>query len=350
MFDVDAAKAILDSGLLRVVRKTLFTSTKDPKHSTSAFDFDAFYQHGTAVVLQSHGMVYLLTPSHVVRNATQNNYQNDSPVWATVRHEQVSDVSHFLLPMRFYDLSPDGETSLDAAVLEINPFIIGGLPDFLDWDNEDLFCKPDDDVYAATAVVAGYPEEANPYEFVEQEDGSVLQIPTIRLTTFLGMISRDVDDRLVFLNFMHQDAYEYAGLSGGVVVCAIGGKPRYLGIVVSRGDGGRRFSIVSFADIRAALRDLRNAPWEVVDEAYFLGHPTHAMMTFQEFEADFMGRATFVQRRSNVFLEQLVRTMKAPPRPHWVCNLQGMHDELRVQLGAQLAQCLRKVVALRNLE
>lgn len=350
MFDVEAVNAILGSGLLRVVRKTLFTSTKDPERSTSVFDFDTFYQHGTAVVLQSHGMVYLLTPSHVVRNATQNDYQNDSPVWAAVRHEQVSHVSQFLLPMRFHDLSPDGVTPIDAAVLEINPLIVGGLPDFLDWDNEDLFCHPDDDVYAATAVVAGYPEEANPYKFVEQEDGSVLQIPTIRLTIFQGMISRDADDQLVFLNFMHQDAYEYAGLSGGVVVCAIGGKPKYLGIVVSRGDGGRRFNIVSFADIRAALRDLRNVPWEVVDEAYFLGHPTHAMMTFREFEDDLMGRATFVQRRSNVFLEQLVRTMSAPPRPHWVCNLQGMHDQLREQLGVHLAQCLRKVAALRNLE
>lgn len=348
MGNIDVAKVIADSGALRVIRRTLFTGTRNSEQSTSSFEFVAFYQHGTAIVLKSHGIVYLLTPSHVVRNATKNNYQNDSPVWATVRHEQPSNLANFLMPMRFYDLSPDGETALDAAVLEINPFIIGGLPDFLDWDNDDLFCQTDDQVLGTTAAVAGYPEEINPYEFLDQKDGSVLQVATVRPKIFLGKVSSDPDGQLVFENFMHQDGYQYTGLSGGVVVCAIGGRLKYLGMVVSRGDEGRRFKIVKLSDIRAALGDFRSVPWEVLDEAYFLGNPTHSMMTLREFEDDFAGRSPFMLRRSNFFLEQLVRTMNGKQRAHWVLDLVGMHDELRNRLRYEFLACLKVMAAIRS--
>ena len=346
MFDVDGANAIVSGGSLRVVRRTLFTGTNDSRESTNAFE--AFYQHGSAIVLQSHGNVYLLTPSHVVRNATHNDYQNDSPVWASVRHEQPTGLPHYLMPTRFHDLSPSGDAALDAAVLEINPFIIGGLPDSLDWDNEDLFCRPEDQVLNSTAAVAGYPEETNPYEFIDQEDGSVVPVPVVRLTTFKGMISSNPDGQLVFVNFMHKESYQYAGLSGGVVVCAIGGELKYLGMVISRGNEGRRFKLVTFAEIRSALGDLRLVPWEVLDEAYFLGNPTHSMMTFRDLENDLNGRKSFVRRRSNALLEQLLRTMKAEPRAHWVCDFQAMHDELRERLLTELAQSLRAVVLLRS--
>lgn len=348
MIIVKDANSIITSNTLAVVRRTLFTATKPAERSTTSFDFETFYQQGTAIVLQSHGTVYLLTPSHVVRNATKNDYQNDSPVWVPVRHGQATHLADFLMPMRFHDLSPAGETALDAAVLEINPLIIGGLPDFLDWDNGDLFCQPDDLILGCTAAVAGYPEEVNPYEFVDQEDGTVVQVPTVRLATFLGVVSSEPDGQLMFENSMHQSAYQYAGLSGGVVVCSIGGKLKYLGMAISYGHEGRRFKIIKFSDIRCALGDLRSVPWEVVDEAYFLGHPTHSMMTFREFEDDFAGRAPFAQRRSNVFLEQLVRTMKAEPRHHWVCDFAGMHDELRARLQYELLGCLKAVAKIRT--
>ncbi len=224
--------------------------------------------------------------------------------------------------------------------------IMGGLPNFLDWDNDELFCQPDDDVVGATAAVAGYPEQTNPYKFIDSEDGSVQQVAAIQLTTFLGVISSNSDDQLVFQNSNHQDGYQYSGLSGGVVVCSIGGRPKYLGIAVSRGGEGRRFAIVRFSDIRAAIGNLMDLPWQLLDEAYLLGHPTHAMMTFREFEDEIAGTAPFVQRRSNTYLEQLLRTMQAAGGRE-TSLLQAHHDSLRIRLGKELLQSLKELLALR---
>ncbi|TXD94222.1 hypothetical protein FUT87_07375 [Mitsuaria sp. TWR114] len=347
MFDVDVAQQILTSGALRVVRRMLFTGTKLPGEAQSAFDFESFYQHGSAIVLESQGRIYLLTPSHVIRNATGNQYTNDSPFWTTIRHEPPAELMDFLMPVRMHDMAPGGFAEFDAAIVEMNPMVLFGLPDVLNWDDHTLFCGPDEVVNGATAVVAGYPEQTNAYEHPEQEDGSIQQMATIRLTTFQGMISVGDDGQPVFVNFMHEDGYEYAGLSGGVVVCGVGGRVKYLGIVISSGLGGRRFKVVTFAKLRAALGVLHRLPWELLDEAYFLGHPTHSTMTFRDFVGALHERRRFVQRRSNDYLEQLLRTIATGSRPHWVCELEPMRDELKQRLCWHLVTALEAVASQR---
>lgn len=348
MFDVDVAQQILRSGALRVVRRMLFTGTKLPGDAASAFDFESFYQQGTAIAMESEGRIYVLTPSHVIRNATGNQYMNDSPFWTTVRHEPPAELMDFLMPVRMHDLAPGGFSPLDAAIVEMNPLVPFGLPDALNWDDLSLFCGPSDLVNGATAVVAGYPEQTNPYEYPEQEDGSIQQQPTIRLTTFQGMISTGDDGQPVFVNFMHEAGYEYAGLSGGVVLCGVRGRVKYLGIVISHGQGGRRFRMVTFAQLRAALGVFQRLPWELLDEAYFLGHPTHSTMTFRDLVDDLHGRRPFVQRRSNDYLEQLLRTIATGSRPHWVCELEPLRDELKIRLCWHLATALRAVANQRT--
>ena len=324
MFDVMAAAAIARSGMLNVVRRVLFTSTKTTL-SVSAFDFESFYQFGTGIVLISQGTVYVLTPSHVIRNATDNKYTNDSPFWVSTRHDQPKELFDFMMPMRMLDFSPSGEDGLDAALIEMSP-IISDLCDYLDWDNDNLICSPGESISGATAVVAGYPEEVNAYEFLDAPDGSVQQVASVKRDRFEGLVFEDAEGTW-FVNFLHREGYMYPGLSGSVVVCAVNGQLKYLGIVISIGDGGRRFKIRKFSDIRRRAGQLIKLPWEVLDEAYFLANPTLSTMTHAEFRSSMSGEEKFVQKRTNDYLEQLLRTKDHPRRRHWISD---PHEILKV--------------------
>ncbi len=216
MFVPRLAKAIVKSGMLNVVRRLLFTSVESSPRS-GPFDFQSFYQQGTAVALLSEGQIYLLTASHVVRNATNNLYANDSPFWVTRAHEQPSDLLDFLLPDRFFDCSPGGEDPLDVAVIEVNPFVPKGLTDYLNWDDSSLFVNDQIDLSGCTAVVIGYPEEVNQYQFPMEDEGP-LQVATFARATFRGELLDSCGTR--FANLSHREGYEYAGLSGGTVIAA----------------------------------------------------------------------------------------------------------------------------------
>lgn len=340
MFDVVAAAAISHSGMLNVVRRVLFTSTSSAP-GASAFDFDSFYQFGTGIVCLSRGTVYMLTPSHVIRNATQNKYTNDSPFWVSIRHGQPEQLRDFMMPMRMYDFSPGGEDAMDVAIAEMSPMVIG-LTDYLDWDNDELFCRADESIQGATAIVLGYPEEVNAYAFLESPEGDWQQVANVKRDRFEGLVFEDGDGTW-FANFSHRDGYVYPGLSGSTVVCAVNGRLKYLGMVLSVGGNGRRFRIRKFSDIRAAAGHLSTLPWEVLDEAYFLGSPLHSMMTYAEFRSGMPGVETFVPRRTNDFLEQLLRTQADGVRPHWVSDPTEMLEETTAMVQRDLLRALRAV-------
>jgi len=344
MFDVMAAAAILRSGMLNVVRRTLFTSTKTAL-SASAFDLESFYQFGTGIVLISQGTVYVLTPSHVIRHATDNKYTNDSPLWVATRHDQPKELFDFMMPMRMHDLSPGGEDGLDAALIEMNP-VIFDLGYYLDWDNDDLICGPGESISGATAVVAGYPEEVNGYEFLDAPDGSVQQVASIKRDRFEGLVFEDAEGTW-FANFSHREGYLYPGLSGSVVVCAVNGRLKYLGLVISIGGGGRRFKIRKFSEIRTRTGQLTKLPWEVLDEAYFLASPTMSTMTYAEFRSSMSGEEKFVQKRTNDYLEQLLRTKNHPRRLHWFSD---PHELLKVatsRVKYDFVEALKAVARLK---
>ena len=344
MVDANAVAEIAASGMLGVVRRVLFTSTNQSQPA-SAFELEHFYQFGTGIVLLSMGRVYVLTPSHVIRNATSNQYSNDSPLWVAVAHTQPNDLSDFLMPMRICDLAPDGSTSMDAAFVEMNDLIMN-LGPYLDLDEQTLFVGEKEPFDGATAVVIGYPEEVNPYEFLEQPDGSWQQVANIRHEGFHGVLSEDTDG-CWFLNSSHRDGYAYEGLSGGVVVGNIDGCPKYLGMAYSRGDGGKRFKVLKFTDLRKAVPEIRRLPWEIVDESYFMRHQTLATMTYLEFQDRFFGSGRFVPTRSNDFIEQMLRAMSSPRRRHWMTDPAHVLLEVRGRVQLDLCVVLRMVASLK---
>ncbi|GAB7549871.1 hypothetical protein [Cupriavidus sp. 8B] len=340
------AKKIERSGLLRVVRRVLFTAV-DPSATAGPFDLSHFYQFGSGVVLVSQGTVYVLTPSHVVRNATRNRYDNDSPLWVPIRHEQPTDIQDFLMPMRYFDCSPDGEERLDVGLVEMNPMIFG-LGDCLNWDEGAVFVTDPVAAHGTTAVVAGYPEEVNPYEFLETEAG-IQQVARVKQERFRGVITVD-DDGMWLENPNHSPGYEYAGLSGGVVVCAIDESPMYLGIAISHAGGGKRFKVQSFAEIRASLGDFARLGWEVLDEAFFLASMTHERMNYSAFSRFFEMkiREDFLPKRTNVYLEQLERSRDHGGRDHWIIDLNQAQLELSMRLRDELVSTIKQVARGRQ--
>lgn len=344
MFDPNAITRIARSGMLGVVRRVLFTSTNTSQGAT-AFDFESFYQFGTGIVVISMGKVYVLSPSHVIRNATGNQYINDSPFWLTAQHKQPKDLIDFLMPMRICDLSPDGETDLDAAFVEMNDLIMN-LGPYLDWDDQALFLGDNESFRGATAIVMGYPEEVNAYDFLDMEDGSVQQVANIRHEGFHGVVYEDTDG-CWFNNFNHREGYIYPGLSGGIVVCNVDGCLKYLGMVVSNGDGGKRFKVLKFTDLRKAVPEISRLPWDIVDEAYFLKHRTMSTMNYAQFQDRFFGSGNFVPVRSNEFIEQMIRALDSPRRRHWFADPEQALVEATGVVRRDFCSVLAKVVSLK---
>lgn len=339
MFAPRLAKAITHSGMLNVVRRLLFTSV-DSSPRSSPFDFQSFYQQGSAVVLLSKGQIYLLTASHVVRNATNNLYANDSPFWVTRAHEQPNDLMDFLMPDRFFDCSPGGEDPMDIAVVEVNPLVTKQLTDYLNWDDYSLFASDQTDFSGCTAVVIGYPEEVNPYQFPGIEGGP-LQVATFARATFRGELLDPCGT--CFENLSHKEGYEYAGLSGGTVVAATAEGFKYVGMVVSSFDSGKKFKVIPYAKIRELIPSFTQLKWEVLDEAYFMKIPTHTGMNYIQLQNALRGNDTFVPERSNLFLEQLERSLMAPQRPYWTGDLKLLAREIKPRILNDLAVALRNV-------
>lgn len=333
------AKQIEQSGALNVARRVLFTSTQTDE-GASAFDLNCFYQFGTCVVLMSRGTIYALTPSHVVRNATGNEYLNDSPFWVSRSHESFKEITDFLMPWRYFDHSPDGHGDLDVGLVEVNPLVLRGVVDYLDWDDEALFVRQDSLHSDSTAVVLGYPEEVNPWHYPESGDSPV-QVAQIRRAAFRGTVSVSGSE-LWFENLSHREGYQYAGLSGGVVVCVVENETKYLGIVVSR-DEGKKFRIVPFYEIRERTGCFESLPWEVLDEAYFFSRPTHRSMTHSELMRQLRTSADWIQPRSNAFLAQLLRSRTQRRPRSWIGDLEGLYAEIVVGLRSELISALRLV-------
>lgn len=340
-FQARLAKRIEQSRALMVARRMLFTSTRTDD-GASTFDLNFFYQYGTGVLLISRGTVYVLTASHVVRNATENKYSNDSPFWVSRSHEHFNELMDFLMPWRYFDCSPDGQDELDVGLIEINSFIPKGVVDALNWDDDTLFVQQGEDIDNLTAVVMGYPEDVNPWYFPETNDAPI-QVAQIRRATFRGTVTTSRSE-LWFENLSHRDGYKYAGLSGGIVVCFHEKQTKYLGIVVSR-DEGKRFRIIPFFKIREKLSDLALLAWEVLDEAYFLGHPTHRSMNYSEQKHYLKSDEKWTQPRSSAFSEQLLRSLRQRRPSSWICDLEGLHAELKSRLKFELIQVLGLVKA-----
>lgn len=348
MFNPGIAHAIIASGMLDVGRRTLFTSTSTEPSATS-FQFMGFYQHGTAVVMLSHGALYGLTPSHVVRNATgidtKNQYQNDSPVWVAARLEAPRDLMDFMFPMRIHDFAPGGNDELDAAILEFNPLVMK-LGPHVDWDDESLFVGAQEDVSGSTAVAAGYPQEVNPYDVHEGEDGPRF-VTAMARAFFRGEIAVEPTGTFL-LNYNHKAGYEYSGLSGSPVVCATSKGLKYLGIVISIGDEGKRLKILRFAEIRAAAGVIDNLPWELIDEAFWLGSPTHSTMKYSDLVRCMMQNVKFVPQRTNNYLAQLARTRAHGTRRHWVANLALGQRNAEARVWLDFLNALKAVARLKG--
>ena len=345
MFKVRLARKIERSGLLEASRRILFTASPESSKN-GRFELYYCYQFGSCVVVKEKGVVYSITASHVIRNATRNDYMNSSPFAITPNHPRPGD-QDFLYPMRYYDFSPSGEHELDVGVIEITATIFH-LGMAINLDDESNYIQPGELIENMTAVVSGYPEETNQYECKITNDEEYKQIAIIKREFFRGTVTSQ-SDGLWFNNFTNQKNYAYSGLSGGVVVCCANKDiPKPLGIVVSCGENGRRFKIIPFYVIKSKVPFFEKLDWEVIDEAYFIGSSlTHSQMKYDDFARFCSGKSPrdFIQKRTNVYLEQIERSIKSNPEKfHYIIE---MKKEVRFRVVRDLVFSLICVMNIK---
>lgn len=339
MFNPKIAREIERHPIVASVRRILFTHSDGPE--PNRFERVHFYQFGSGIVIIRASRLYLLTASHVVRNATQNNYSNDSPFWVTRTLRTPEDFHDFLMPMRIVDLDPAGETGRDVALAEIAdmPNPVEGM---LYWDDPSNFVRPD---HAAgqTAVAIGYPCELNEYTFSDE----YVPFANVVRVSFKGVIQVEGKD-VWFLNRTHKTGFNYAGLSGGLVACSIEGRIKCVGLAVSSGDEGRRFRVIPFADIRRWFEPFHDLKWQVLDEAYLVREWTHESTSHLELRRMLTTGDEPVRIRSNDPLRQLMRCLDDPKFKSMQSMLQKELYVIRGKLLQQLAQALKEVSDIRS--
>jgi hypothetical protein len=348
MFSARVAKKIERSEILNCVRRIFFTSLEGYAPESS-FHLREFYQYGSGVLLKSKGRLYLLTASHVVRNATANVYLNDSPFWITAEDMKFGNLnlSDFIYPRRYYDDSWRGAGSLDASITELNPFILK-IGTHLNWDDDEKFVDPADDVIGSTAILRGFPSELNQYKYKEEADGRWRALANVARATFRCEVkSRTADGDFMMKNLTTQSAsFDYSGLSGGVVACDVAGTIKYLGIATDRTADGGEFYVASFHEIRRRFGTLYELPWQVLDEAYFLMHPFRRDMSYTELICELSGTKAFVHERHNDYLAQLTRSVDQPVSKGWFNNRHTLAQALLTYKGLliqELASTLKLI-------
>lgn len=350
MFSPRIAKRIEQSETLNCVRRIFFTSLEG-HNPESSFHLREFYQYGSGVLLESKDRLYLLTASHVVRNATANLYLNDSPFWITAKDMKFGslNLSDFMYPRRYYDDSWREGGSLDASIAELNPLVLE-IGTHLNWDDDEKFVNPTDDVNGSTAILRGFPSELNQYKYKEEADGRWRALANVARATFRCEVkSRTADGDFMLRNLTTQSAnFDYSGLSGGVVACEVAGAIKYLGIATDCAADGSEFYVVSFHEIRRRFGTLFELPWQVLDEAYFLMHPFRRDMSYGELIRDLRGIKAFVHERHNDYLAQLTRSVNQPISKSWINNQQTLAQALLANKGLliqELVSALKLIAA-----
>ncbi|WP_313281815.1 hypothetical protein [Delftia tsuruhatensis] len=330
MFIPRIAKKIESKGYLRCVRRIFFTSLED-KNPESSFHLREFYQYGSGVLLRSKDQLYLLTASHVIRNATNNIYLNNSPFWITAEDLKTGDLSvmDFIYPRRYHDESPGKDYGIDASIAEMNPMAFNVGP-YLDWDNEELFVNKRDDAIGSTAVISGFPSELNQYKYIEEPDGRYRSLATINRENFRCEVSQRIGcgDYILKNLTTKPDNFDYSGLSGGIVACDVLGSIKYLGIATDYMKDGSGFYVVSFEEIRQRLGKIFDLPWQVLDESYFMKHPFRRDMNYGEFMHQLSNRGDFIHSRHNEHLSQIMRSLNQPISRSWFNTRESLAHSL----------------------
>jgi hypothetical protein len=287
-FDVfkKAFDDVCRSTAIKATRRIFFNHLDKKIEERGFFHVDTMYGAGSGVLIKHENTFYLLTADHVIANATNYSFSNESPFWMPSQANCFpQELEAFLMPAQILHIGetvPDQGKKFDAKdIILIELFFpsVKYMPDhFLNFDaNPDLLASTEGFCEGQFLVAAGYPFDTNSFEwFDEMRDDGMTHSTNVNRLIVDGICEIDEGEPILSRRLRSGTFPNLSGASGGIVtnIPAPGETVKMLGILVSAGSSIVRF-IPSYV-IAEALSRKQLARVTSVDPA-FGGQPPLAM-------------------------------------------------------------------------
>lgn len=283
-----AAESSQSSNTIKSTRRILFNHLYQTLEERGHFHVDQTFGSGSGILLRKSGLFYLLTARHVLQNATNFEFTNDSPFWVTsLNRYQVESVYYFLMPARLHfigDLIAGRGSSIDTSDLVMvelfKPFPKHQPDSFLDFDAKVSPLLPKEQFFDGQVLfAAGYPFGRNSFTFLDEpRDGFTHETPVQRHIVN-GHCVREHGEPYMTLLPNAESFEDLSGVSGGIV-CNMqpkGNQVRALGMILSGGPRIIRF-LPSYL-IQEAVDRLNEAKSIIIDSAVVREPDLHTLVT-----------------------------------------------------------------------
>lgn len=274
------------STAIKATRRIFFNHLDKKIEERGFFHVDTMYGAGSGVLIKHENTFYLLTADHVIANATNYTFFNESPFWIPSQSNCFpQELEAFLMPAQILHI---GETvpdrgakfeSKDIILIELFFPSVKYMPDhFLNLDaNPDLLASIEGFYEGQFLVAAGFPFDTNCFEwFDETRDDGMTHSTNVNRLIVDGICEIDEGEPILSRRLHSGTFPNLSGASGGIVtnIPAPGETVKMLGILVSAGSTIVRF-VPSYV-IAEALSRKQSARITSVDPA-FNGQPHLAM-------------------------------------------------------------------------
>lgn len=268
---------------VKSTRRIFFNHVNETVQERGYFHVDQMFGAGTGILIKQDGIFYLLTAGHVVDNATNGEFNNESPFWVTrLANEFGFELFEFLMPAQILhigELIANCGKNVDAAdLILVEMFFpsVTHMPDrYIDLDRRpDYLLRKDEFFEGQLLLGVGYPFEKNEFGFFDKPEGEFTHYTTVSRYIFDGFCRIEEDEP-----FMSAEGLglfpDLSGASGGIVtnVQPCSEDVKMAGILVSAGPAIVRF-IPSYL-ISQALADKDQARRTVADPAFLGQSPEH---------------------------------------------------------------------------
>ncbi len=232
------------------------------------------YGSGSAILINYNETFFLLTAKHVIHNNIKNEFQNESPFWASVSHRAKWDSMHdFLMPRVIWNIGElisedfDSVDTTDICLIEMfNPPKYHRPDHYIKIDNKKSVLLSHDFFEGQLLLASGYPFEKNAFNFTPISE-KFTHSTNLTRQTYVGSLVKSNEQMHISFDFTKADVQHknITGMSGGTI-CNVQPKSNQVklaGLPLTAGDNICRF-IPSYIFIDAIL-EYKKSSYTVVD-------------------------------------------------------------------------------------
>jgi len=253
----------INSDAVKATRRIFFNHLDESLEERGHFHVDMMYGAGSGLLIKKNKTFYLLTVSHVLKNATNFEFSNESPFWMTCASNKFGDkLEDFLMPGQLIHIGESGayeEKNVDCSdllLVELFYPFFKNLPDrYVDLDNNpDCFVDKQDFYDGMVLLAVGFPFEENNFEYYDEPENGFTHFTNINRRIVPGLCSLD-GGMPHMVRFDGRDFPSLSGASGGVVtnVQTSRDEVKIAGVLVSASAAIVRF-IPSYVVVEALSR------------------------------------------------------------------------------------------------